>query len=53
MGEGKLNRMIKQAGSTNWNTIVRKIGIKSKRNPNGIPEETIAYVPKVMKNYLG
>lgn len=53
MGEGKLNRMIKQAGSTNWNTIVRKIGIKSKRNPNGIPEETIAYVPKVMRNYLG
>jgi hypothetical protein len=53
MGEGKLSRMIKQAGSTNWSTIIKKVGIKSKRNPGGVPEETLAYVPKVMKNYLG
>ena len=53
MGEGKLGRMIKEAKSKDWKVIARKIGVKSRWNPRGIPQETLAYVPKVMKNYLG
>jgi len=53
MGEGKLGRMIEQAKSKDWRVIVRKIGRKSRWNPKGIPEETIAYVPKVMQRYIG
>jgi len=51
MGEGKLGRMIKEAKSKDWKVIARKIGVKSRWNPRGIPQETLAYVPKVMKNY--
>lgn len=51
MGEGKLARMIKQAGTTNWDKIVDKVGIKSARNKDGVPLETVNYVNKVMKHY--
>ena len=51
MGPNALRIAIREAGTRDWDRIVKKLGVKSDSNPKGIPAQTIAYVPKVMKFY--
>ena len=52
MGPTALGRAIREAGTNNWERMIKKLGVyNSKSNKKGIPAETIAYVPKVMKFY--
>lgn len=51
MGPNALRIAIREAGTRDWDRIVKKLGVKSDSNKKGIPAETIAYVPKVMKFY--
>ena len=51
MGPNALRIAIREAGTRDWDRIVKKLGVKSDNNPKGIPAQTIAYVPKVMKFY--
>ena len=51
MGPNALRIAIREAGTRDWERIVKKLGVKSDSNPKGIPAQTIAYVPKVMKFY--
>jgi len=52
MGPTALGRAIRESGTRDWERIVKKLGVyNSKSNKKGIPAETIAYVPKVMKFY--
>lgn len=51
MGPNALRIAIREAGTRDWDRIVKKLGVKSDNNKKGIPAQTIAYVPKVMKFY--
>jgi soluble lytic murein transglycosylase-like protein len=51
MGPNALRIAIRESGTRDWERIVKKLGVKSDSNPKGIPAQTIAYVPKVMKFY--
>lgn len=47
MGPGALRKAIEAAGTSDWDTLVRELGEKSRYNPDGLPLETINYVRKV------
>lgn len=51
MGPGALGRAIRESGTRDWERMIKKLGVKSESNKKGIPAQTIAYVPKVMKFY--
>lgn len=47
MGPGALRKAIEAAGTSDWDTLVRELGERSRYNPDGLPLETINYVRKV------
>ncbi len=52
MGPTALAHAIRESGTRDWERMIKKLGVyNSKSNKKGIPAETIAYVPKVMKFY--
>ena len=62
-GSGKVRAAIDDAKSKDWDTIVKRLGVRYKQNsklkgrkgapkhePSGVPEETYLYVSKVLSN---
>lgn len=62
-GPGKVRAAIDDAKSKDWDTIVKRLGVRYKQNsklkgrkgapkhePSGVPEETYLYVDKVLSN---
>lgn len=47
-GMGNLDKAMRKANVNSWPALVRKLGVRSKSNPGGIPKETVEYVKKVM-----